>query len=103
MATTKSAEGEAVDMKLEVMVIGVSDVDRAKAFYEKLGCRLLLNGPPPYWKTSLTLTPREIKPSRVMLMSSITSVRLCTESGFWRRHSFAEDDRGGGIAAAKKS
>src|SRR4029079_9929535 len=29
-----------VDMKLEVVVIGVSDVDRAKAFYEKLGWRL---------------------------------------------------------------
>src|SRR5438477_8067274 len=29
-----------VDLKLEVVVIGVSDVDRAKAFYEKLGWRL---------------------------------------------------------------
>jgi len=29
-----------VDMKLEIVVIGVSDVDRAKAFYEKLGWRL---------------------------------------------------------------
>lgn len=28
------------DMKLEVVVIGVSDVDRAKAFYEQLGWRL---------------------------------------------------------------
>src|SRR2546421_328430 len=28
------------DMKLEVVVIGVSDVGRAKAFYEKLGWRL---------------------------------------------------------------
>jgi len=37
MATTKT---EPVDMKLEVMLIGVSDVDRAKAFYEKLGWRL---------------------------------------------------------------
>jgi catechol 2,3-dioxygenase-like lactoylglutathione lyase family enzyme len=27
-------------MKLEVVVIPVSDVDRAKAFYEKLGFRL---------------------------------------------------------------
>jgi catechol 2,3-dioxygenase-like lactoylglutathione lyase family enzyme len=26
-----------IDMKLEVVVLGVSDVDRAKAFYEKLG------------------------------------------------------------------
>jgi catechol 2,3-dioxygenase-like lactoylglutathione lyase family enzyme len=29
-----------MDMKLEVAVIPVSDVDRAKAFYEKLGFRL---------------------------------------------------------------
>ena len=29
-----------VDMKLEVVLLGVSDVDRAKAFYEKLGWRL---------------------------------------------------------------
>ena len=28
------------DMKLEVVVIPVSDVDRAKAFYERLGWRL---------------------------------------------------------------
>ena len=37
MTTTK---GEPVDMKLEVVVLGVSDVDRAKTFYEKLGWRL---------------------------------------------------------------
>ena len=37
MATTKT---EPVDMKLEVMTIGVSDIDRAKEFYEKLGWRL---------------------------------------------------------------
>ena len=35
-----TAEVEPVDMKLEVVVIGVSDVDRAKAFYENLGWRL---------------------------------------------------------------
>jgi len=29
-----------IDMKLEVLVIGVSDVDRAKAFYENLGWRV---------------------------------------------------------------
>src|SRR5262245_21565895 len=32
-----------MDMKLEVVVIPVSDVDRAKAFYEKLGFRLDLD------------------------------------------------------------
>jgi catechol 2,3-dioxygenase-like lactoylglutathione lyase family enzyme len=39
MATTKTEKGP-VDMKLEVVVVPVSDVDRAKAFYEKLGFRL---------------------------------------------------------------
>lgn len=29
-----------MDMKLEVLLLPVSDVDRAKAFYEKLGFRL---------------------------------------------------------------
>ena len=33
-------EKEQIDMKLEVVVLGVSDVDGAKAFYEKLGWRL---------------------------------------------------------------
>jgi catechol 2,3-dioxygenase-like lactoylglutathione lyase family enzyme len=37
MATTKA---DGVDMKLEIVVIQVSDVDRAKQFYEKLGWRL---------------------------------------------------------------
>ena len=40
MATTETAKVESVDMKLEVVIIPVSDVDRAKAFYEKLGFRL---------------------------------------------------------------
>ena len=37
---TKDAKVEPVDMKLEVVILGVSDVDRAKTFYEKLGWRL---------------------------------------------------------------
>src|SRR5262249_38603298 len=40
METTKIAKLEPVDMKLEVVVLGVSDVDRAKAFYQNLGWRL---------------------------------------------------------------
>ncbi len=37
---TEAARAKAVDMKLEVVVIPVSDVDRAKEFYAKLGWRL---------------------------------------------------------------
>jgi catechol 2,3-dioxygenase-like lactoylglutathione lyase family enzyme len=40
MATSKVAKAEPVDMKLEVVLLGVSDVDRAKAFYQNLGWRL---------------------------------------------------------------
>lgn len=40
MEGKKDAKVEQVDMKLEVVVIGVSDVDRAKAFYVNLGWRL---------------------------------------------------------------
>jgi catechol 2,3-dioxygenase-like lactoylglutathione lyase family enzyme len=40
MKTTKIAKNGQVDMKLEVVVLGVSDVDRAKTFYENLGWRL---------------------------------------------------------------
>ena len=35
--TAKTARAQAVDMKLEIVVIPVSDVDRAKDFYAKLG------------------------------------------------------------------
>ncbi len=34
------ASGAKVDMKFEVIVIPVTDVDRSKAFYTKLGWRL---------------------------------------------------------------
>ena len=40
METIKDAKVEPVDMKLEIVVLGVSGVDVAKAFYEKLGWRL---------------------------------------------------------------
>jgi len=38
--STETHEAELVDMKLEVIVLPVSDVDRAKSFYELLGWRL---------------------------------------------------------------
>jgi catechol 2,3-dioxygenase-like lactoylglutathione lyase family enzyme len=40
VATTQVPTVEPIDMKLEVVVLGVSDVDRAKVFYENLGWRL---------------------------------------------------------------
>src|SRR5262245_36480604 len=38
--TEATRKSEPVDMKLEVVLIEVSDVDRAKAFYESLGWRV---------------------------------------------------------------
>jgi catechol 2,3-dioxygenase-like lactoylglutathione lyase family enzyme len=40
MAATEGAKLKPIEMKLEVLVLPVSDVDRAKAFYEKMGFRL---------------------------------------------------------------
>ncbi len=37
---TRTPTAPALDLKLEVVVLGVSDVDRAKRFYENLGWRL---------------------------------------------------------------
>jgi catechol 2,3-dioxygenase-like lactoylglutathione lyase family enzyme len=39
-ASTEASEVEAIDMKLEVVTLPVSDVDRAKSFYQSLGWRL---------------------------------------------------------------
>ena len=39
-ASTASPAPGTIDMKLEVIAIPVSDVDRAKGFYESLGWRL---------------------------------------------------------------
>ena len=38
--TSDNQSTKPVDMKLEVVIIGVTDIDRAKAFYEKLGWRV---------------------------------------------------------------
>jgi predicted enzyme related to lactoylglutathione lyase len=45
---TDTPSAETIDMKLEVVVIPVSDVDRAKAFYEGLG-----------WRFDIDLAPDE--------------------------------------------
>ena len=39
-AAVETPKARAVDMKLEIIVIPVSDVDRAKEFYERIGWRL---------------------------------------------------------------
>lgn len=46
-----------MDLKLEVVVLPVSDVDRAKAFYEKLGFRLDADFPTDRGLRVVQLTP----------------------------------------------
>ncbi|HEV7683946.1 MAG TPA: VOC family protein [Pyrinomonadaceae bacterium] len=46
-----------VDMKLEVVIIAVSDVDRAKAFYEKLGWRVDIDVAPTADFRGVQITP----------------------------------------------
>ena len=53
----KDRKGRAVDMKLEVAVIPVSDVDRAKRFYENLGWRLDADFVRPDGSRAVQFTP----------------------------------------------
>src|SRR3954454_4904256 len=48
-----------VDMKFEVVVIPVSDVDRAKDFYERLGWRLDADYDNGHYFRVIQFTPRE--------------------------------------------
>jgi catechol 2,3-dioxygenase-like lactoylglutathione lyase family enzyme len=54
---SKSSNAATVDLKLEVVVIPVSDVDRAKGFYEKLGWRLDADFVRPDGSRAVQLTP----------------------------------------------
>ena len=53
---TQSPSAATVDQKLEVVIIPVSDVDRAKSFYQKLGWRLDIDLPAGDWRI-VQMTP----------------------------------------------
>jgi catechol 2,3-dioxygenase-like lactoylglutathione lyase family enzyme len=72
MATTKIANVGPVDMKLEIVVLGVSDVDRAKAFYENLGWRLDIDFAKGDFRV-VQLTPHNSEAS-IIFGKGITSV-----------------------------
>ncbi len=74
MATTKVARVEPVDMKLEVVVLGVSDVDRAKAFYAHLGWRLDIDFATGDDFRVLQLTPHNSEAS-IIFGKGITSAK----------------------------
>ena len=83
--TTASKAATSVDLKLEVTVIPVSDVDRAKRFYENLGWRLdadfvradgsrAVQLTPPGSPTSIQLGTGEALP-RFLVVNDIAAAR----------------------------
>src|SRR3954470_14144096 len=62
------------DMKLEVVMLVVSDVDRAKAFYEKLGWRLDIDIAPSEDFRGIQFTPPGSQTS-IIFGKGVTSVQ----------------------------
>lgn len=57
MGATKNTQAQLVETKLEVVVIPVSDVDRAKRFYKSMGWRLDADFSFPDGSSAVHLTP----------------------------------------------
>ena len=72
MEATKMAAAAPVDMKLEVILLGVTDVDRAKAFYENLGWRLDADFASDDGFRALQITPHN-SPASIIFGKGITS------------------------------
>lgn len=79
---TKTTTAPAIDMKLELVVIPVSDVDRAKTFYEKLGWRLDADfaGPDDYRVIQFTPTG---SPSSVIFGKNVTAAAPGSAQGLY--------------------
>ncbi len=78
--TPKTAATSDLDMKLEVVVIPVSDVDRAKAFYTGLGWRLDADVPGKDGFRVVQVTPPG-SPCSVIFGSKITSAQPGSAQG----------------------
>jgi catechol 2,3-dioxygenase-like lactoylglutathione lyase family enzyme len=83
---TESSAATAVPMRLEVAVLPVSDVDRAKTFYEALGWRLDADAGAGGWRV-VQMTPPGSKAS-IVFGSGVTSA----EPGSIDRMLLAVDD-----------
>ncbi|WP_454625133.1 VOC family protein [Bradyrhizobium cenepequi] len=70
-----------VDMKLEIVVIPVSDVDRAKLFYAKLGWRLDADFAAPDWRV-IQFTPPG-SPSSVIFGKNVTAAAPGSAQGLY--------------------
>jgi catechol 2,3-dioxygenase-like lactoylglutathione lyase family enzyme len=78
---TKTAPARTVDMKLEVVVIPVSDVDRAKRFYGSLGWRLDADFAGDDWRV-IQFTPPG-SPSSVIFGKNVTAATPGSAQGLY--------------------
>jgi catechol 2,3-dioxygenase-like lactoylglutathione lyase family enzyme len=129
----KKAEPGTVDARLEVVVIPVSDVDRAKAFYEQLGWRLdadrveddirLIQFTPPgspcsvQFGANVTPAPPGSTRAQLLVVSDIEEARKdlvargvevsdvfhCSTGSVCRFRDADADDRAPGLAPEKSS
>ena len=80
-ATEAAAKTRAVDMKFEIVVIPVSDVDRAKAFYAKLGWRLDADFAGEGWRV-IQFTPPG-SPTSVIFGKNVTAATPGSAQGLY--------------------
>ena len=79
--SAKTARAQAVDMKLEIVVIPVSDVDRAKDFYARLGWRLDADFAGGDWRV-IQFTPPG-SPSSVIFGKNVTAAAPGSARGLY--------------------
>jgi catechol 2,3-dioxygenase-like lactoylglutathione lyase family enzyme len=79
--TAKTVRTRAVDMKLEIVVIPVSDVDRAKAFYANLGWRLDADFAGDGWRV-IQFTPTG-SPCSVIFGKNVTAAAPGSAKGLY--------------------
>src|ERR1700752_419856 len=79
--STAAVQAPAVDTKLEIVVIPVSDVDRAKAFYANLGWRLDADFAGEGWRV-IQFTPPG-SPASVIFGKNVTSAAPGSAQGLY--------------------
>jgi catechol 2,3-dioxygenase-like lactoylglutathione lyase family enzyme len=77
----KTARAPAVDMKLEIVVVPVSDVDRAKEFYARLGWRLDADFAGDGWRV-IQFTPPG-SPASVIFGKNVTAAKPGSAQGLY--------------------
>jgi catechol 2,3-dioxygenase-like lactoylglutathione lyase family enzyme len=95
-AAAEAAEARTVDMKLEVVVIPVSDVDRAKRFYGGLGWRLDADFAAGDWRV-IQFTPPG-SPCSVIFGRNVTAAAPGSAQGLYLIVSDIEAARAGLLA-----